>query len=190
MADTGAPFFLPFPLSTDLVTDGAQAIEDLADAVAAELDLIPAGIGSNVVQTVKTDAFTTTGRAEPTGYRAVITPSSTSSKILIIVAATISGNDNTVPTRVHLMRGTTEIALGDSAGSRTRAAMAGSGGFTRDNASASIVFLDSPSTTSAVTYRVELSSFATSHLNRSRNDDDSSIVARTISTITVIEVAV
>lgn len=40
MSDTGPPFNLPFPLGTDLVIDGAQAIEDLATAVAATLDVV------------------------------------------------------------------------------------------------------------------------------------------------------
>lgn len=38
MADTGAPWNLPYPLDTDLVKDGAEAIEDLALAVDAGLD--------------------------------------------------------------------------------------------------------------------------------------------------------
>jgi hypothetical protein len=33
MADTGAPFNLPYPLSTDLVIDGASDIQDLAEQV-------------------------------------------------------------------------------------------------------------------------------------------------------------
>ena len=38
MADTGAPWNLPYPLPTDLVRDGAQAIQDLAEATADGLD--------------------------------------------------------------------------------------------------------------------------------------------------------
>jgi hypothetical protein len=37
MADTGAPWNLPYPLDTDLVIDGAQNFEDLADSVALGL---------------------------------------------------------------------------------------------------------------------------------------------------------
>jgi hypothetical protein len=40
MADTGAPYNLPYPLPTDLVIDGAQAIQDLAEAVDDGLDLV------------------------------------------------------------------------------------------------------------------------------------------------------
>jgi hypothetical protein len=37
MATTGAPWNLPYPIDTDLVIDGAQNFEDLADGVAAGL---------------------------------------------------------------------------------------------------------------------------------------------------------
>jgi hypothetical protein len=38
MATTGAPWNLPYPVSTDLVRDGAVAIENLAEATATQLD--------------------------------------------------------------------------------------------------------------------------------------------------------
>ena len=41
MADTGAPYFLPYPEPTDLVRDGADAIKDLAEALAQALEDIP-----------------------------------------------------------------------------------------------------------------------------------------------------
>jgi hypothetical protein len=41
MADTGAPYFLPYPENTDLVRDGADAIKDLAEALAQALEDIP-----------------------------------------------------------------------------------------------------------------------------------------------------
>lgn len=53
MADTGAPWNLPYPLSTDLVRDGAQAIEDLAEATATGLSAAGA---SQSVTLIATDA--------------------------------------------------------------------------------------------------------------------------------------
>jgi hypothetical protein len=41
VADTGAPFFLPYPLPTDLVRDGADDIKALAEALAQALEDIP-----------------------------------------------------------------------------------------------------------------------------------------------------
>lgn len=46
MADTGAPWNLPYPLDTDLVIDGATAIQDLADAVDVGLDTVQSGFSS------------------------------------------------------------------------------------------------------------------------------------------------
>ena len=54
MADTGAPFFLPYPLPSDLVRDGADDIKALAEAMAQALEDIPVTIK-------KVQAFTTTG---------------------------------------------------------------------------------------------------------------------------------
>jgi len=61
MADTGAPFFLPYPLDTDLVRDGAADIEALAEAVALALENIP-------VTEKRIEAFTGSGNwTVPTG---------------------------------------------------------------------------------------------------------------------------
>ena len=54
-----------------------------------------------------------------------------------------------------------------------------------------IHFLDSPSTTSSITYKVQYSNEegATIHVNRTGNDTDASKYPRAISTITVMEVS-
>ncbi len=54
MADTGAPFFLPYPLPSDLVRDGADDIKALAEAMAQALEDIPVTIK-------KVEAFTGSG---------------------------------------------------------------------------------------------------------------------------------
>jgi hypothetical protein len=58
MPDTGAPWNIPYVESTDLVSDWPADSLALANAIAAGLDDAGnAGIGSNVVQAVKTDTF-------------------------------------------------------------------------------------------------------------------------------------
>ena len=54
----------------------------------------PAGIGSNVVQTVKTDTFTTTSATfeDITGLAVTITPTSASSKILVLCSLQWGGS--------------------------------------------------------------------------------------------------
>jgi hypothetical protein len=59
MADTGNPWFIPFAEPSDLVRDWPALSSAVGTAVAAGLSAAGnAGIGSNVVQTVKTDTFT------------------------------------------------------------------------------------------------------------------------------------
>jgi hypothetical protein len=57
MATTGAPWNLFYPLGTDLVKDGAGDIQQLAEDVLARLRFRALGLGTNVVQAVKTDVL-------------------------------------------------------------------------------------------------------------------------------------
>ena len=197
MADTGLPWELPYPLPTDLVRDGADAIKDLAEAVADGLDAAGnAGIGSNVVQAVKLDTFTTTtaGYVTVTGLSATITPTTDNSKILVVAfvnAAQGSGSGNNL--QLRLTGGNASTFIGDADGSRTRAAAG-----TRSSAnigpgtllSFTLSYLDNPTTTSPVTYSVELGRVSgTAYINRTETDSNASDYPRTASSITVIEVA-
>jgi hypothetical protein len=195
MPDTGAPYFIPFADSSDLVRDWPDLSEDVAEAVA---DAIPRGLGLNVVQSVLTDIFTTTTTSftTVTGLSASITPSSTSSKVLIIAQVTWAFSGGTfVDERGHfkVTRGGTDIYIGDTAGNRVRAVYGGSN--RSDNVGAinsnSIVFLDSPNTISSTTYRVEArtGSGTALYVNRSSADTDDANHTRGASSITVIEVA-
>ena len=146
-----------------------------------------------VVQTVKTDTFSHTGNiavTDVTGLNVTITPSSNSSKILIQVFMNISNNNIS---RVQIVRGTTAIALGDAAGSRpVGAASMNNGGDTNVVDPLTMIFLDSPSTTNATTYKVAFSNelnSSTFAVNRSMNDTNNIVGVRSISTITAMEVA-
>ena len=105
-----------------------------------------------------------------------ITPSATSSKILVFFAMRLSTgtNDNIA---YRLMRGSTAIHIGDSAGSRLQAT--GAIRITDDARgemhTESSVFLDSPSTTSATTYKLQwTNTYHTDarYINRSDQDTD------------------
>jgi hypothetical protein len=193
MADTGSPFNLPYPLPTDLVRDGADAIKDLAEATATGLSNIPvlAGIGTNVVSVTKNDPFSLSSATftQITGLDASITPSSASSKVLVIVALNgvgVSTGSGAPRVSFNLRRGSTNIAqpsAGTSASSTTHpVGQVGAG----DARSGSIVFLDSPGVGTSVNYNVTMSvTSSTGYLNRRGSDDQST----TVSSITVIEVA-
>lgn len=152
-----------------------------------------AGAVLQVVQSVKTDTAsgTNTSQADVAGLSASITPSSASSKILVIL--NINGNGTALGNhiRLSLMRDATQIAMGDAAGSRKRL----SGWIYNPDSygigSSVTTFLDSPSTTSAVTYKVQASCEGGSGwwINRSSGDPDNAISGRTISSITLMEIA-
>ena len=155
----------------------------------------PAGAVLQVVSTTKTDTFSTTSTSftDITGLSVSITPTSSSSKILVIssLCGAVSGASNTGQYR--LMRDSTAIGIGDAAGSRTRS----SSGLTYQadtNRLDSYTFqtLDSPATTSAITYKVQTitssASFAV-YIGRTYTDSDSATWPRTASTITVMEIA-
>lgn len=131
-----------------------------------------------------------------TGLNTTITPISTLSKILVI--ANVNGARSTSQARVgiQLMRNSTAVGVGDAAGSRRRI---GSVSFVDNVAeltmtNVSAMFLDSPATTSQVTYGVQAwngdtSGTQTIYINRTGTDTDESAIARAASTLTLIEVA-
>jgi hypothetical protein len=199
MPDTGAPWLLPYPSPSDLVRDAPQAFEDLASAAATSLSAVRAlGLGTNVVQVAKRDAFSTSSSSfvAVTGLSASITCSSSSSKVLIVVQITHGLNAPNNNGRFRLTGGNATTYIGNAAGSRVRAVFdmtpRGTGEYHPSNEARSgvIVYLDSPGTTSAVTYGVECStSGGTLGVNRSSDDSDSSSRVRGASSITLIEVA-
>jgi hypothetical protein len=151
------------------------------------------GAGSilQVVSTTKADTFSTTSTTftDVTGLTATITPRSTSSKIMIF--ATLTGDGTLGGTILHsrLVRGATAISIGDADGIRTRNS---SSLFSNANTpeSAGITFLDSPATTSSITYGVQVRvDSSTGYVNRTSSDSDAASTSRPVSSITLMEVA-
>ncbi len=143
-----------------------------------------------VVQTAKTDTFTSSSSSftDITGLSVSITPSSASSKVMVIVETNTSttGGNNAI---LRLLRGSTAIAVGDSAGSRPQAFAQTRVNDTNASLGSSVNFLDSPNTTSATTYKVQMmSQSGTVGINRTNADSDSATIARTFSSITVMEI--
>ena len=154
----------------------------------------PAGSVLQVVSTTKTDTFSATAElVDITGLSLSITPSSTSSKILIICQIQIQGAN--AGTGVRLLRDSTPLALGDESGSRSRLTMVGQYGTTSPSqfsiGASHINYLDSPSTTSAITYKLQGTCLSSSafYVNRTYYDSDNSNASRSSSTITVMEIA-
>jgi hypothetical protein len=154
-----------------------------------------AGSVLQVVSTTKTDTFSTTSSTynDLTGLSATITPQSTGSKILIMYNYESNATETSNQLMSRLMRDSTPIAVGDSAGSRTPATTGMNG-----QSTASVMqvnfgqFLDSPGTTSAVTYKIQVRCTVngqTAYVGRTITDSDTANYSRTPSTITLIEVA-
>ena len=196
MPDTGAPHFIPFADPTDLVRDWPALSEDVADAVAAGLTAAGnAGIGSNVVQTVKTDTFTSTSTSfvTVTGLTATITPTTDTSRVLV-VAQIATGNAGDSGSMYKITGGNSSVYVGDAEGTRVRGVFGGFYGNVLASVvlAQSIVFLDSPSTTSATTYQVEArgsASLPAVFVNRPGDGADGGNLLRGASSITLIEVA-
>jgi len=147
-----------------------------------------------VVSTTKADTTSTTSTSfvDLTGMSVSITPKSTTSKVLVMVTAQGSAT-STGSMYIRLMRDSTAIAIGDAAGSRTRASFGIDTNATTDYAySGSICHLDSPATTSATTYKLQWNSGdsgGAAYLNRGSGDADNLYYGRYASSITVMEIA-
>jgi len=145
-----------------------------------------------VVQAVKSDPFSTSTDNtwnDIAGMSASITPSSTTSKILVMCSVFGSSQSNGF---VRLLRGSTAICVGDAAGTRVQASTGSFYTYADGNITNTqpITFLDSPATTSATTYKIQVWINANSfYLNQDRGGVDSADRARGASTITLMEVS-
>ena len=144
------------------------------------------GIGTNVVSAAKTDTFSTTSTT-PTaipGLSVSITPSSATSKILVIGYGVLGHAATGQVGHLWLRKDSTVLVEGSGTYNSTYAARSWPSNY--QTYAATMVFLDSPATTSSVTYDIALGTTgSTVYLNRS---GDVSTV-QSASTITVIEVA-
>jgi len=156
------------------------------------------GLGTNVVETIKTDTFSTASASYTgiTGLTATVTPSSATSKVLIIAQITYGiTNSNGDGFHIRLSGGNTATYIG-AAGSGQIQSVFGGRITSTDNRStwaltATLVYLDSPAAVTATTYGAEVRCgvSGTFYVNRSSADEASALGSRGASSITVIEVA-
>ena len=156
MPNTTDNFDIPFLDGTELVRDYPQFSEDLAEAIDDALSDVALGAGKilQVVYGSTTAGVTNTSLTlADTGLSATITPTSASSKILVVFNQSLQFMANSglgVLAQVVLFRGSTSVAT-----MRIRALS--SSDIWRQHRSDSLVFLDSPNTTSATTYKTQFS---------------------------------
>jgi hypothetical protein len=151
----------------------------------------PAGTVLQIVSTTKTDAWSNTTQNawnDVTGLSVSITPSSSANRILVSGQLSYAASSNLY---FRLVRGSTAIAVGDTAGSRISCTGASGYNFGDGNVgeNATFQFLDSPSATTSTTYKIQVYGFSIAQfVNRVVTDTDSTVSPRNVSTITVTEV--
>lgn len=181
-----------------LISDGSSEIQMQANGI-TKATLNSSGFSSpghvlQVLQATKTDAYTTTNTSynTPTGLSVSITPSSTSSKILVIASIDFGVNGDSGHTYARIYRDSTSIFEASTAGGRNLATFAQNNSGGNGGRCQTTTYIDSPSTTSSITYSIQIKSSngTTVYVNRSVRDADSGTYdGRTVSSITVMEVA-
>ena len=146
----------------------------------------------NIVQTVKTDTFVqnpSSAWVDITGLSVAITPTLSTSKVLVQIDICGGGVNAVNVAHFRLMRGSTVIYAGSAAGNRS---LGFGGAIALDvnvTPATSGTFIDAPSTTSAVTYKIQTNSNGIVYINRSSNDADDARRLRGVSSLTVTEIA-
>lgn len=135
----------------------------------------------NILQVVNatysTPASSSSVTYADTGLTASITPTSTSSKILVIVNQAGCGKDtNNTNLGLKLFRGSTELCKFEHSAGYTNTATASFIG------SCSVCYLDSPSSTSSTSYKTQFASLGSVVAVRIQDNNS-------VSTITLMEVA-
>ena len=157
----------------------------------------PAGGGKvlQCVSTLKTDttvvSFTGT-YTDISGLSVAITPSATSSKILVMAHVNGCNDINSNNVYMRIVRGSTAIASGASPSSRIAGTFALQVPANNHLNTGSMTVLDSPSSTSELTYKIQGETGNAGgggiHINRSQQDSDNESTMRAVSSITVMEI--
>ena len=165
-------------------------------------DGLPSGSSGGIIQVksaTKTDTQSISGTgssADISGLSITITPTRSDSKILVMYSVNAGATEGGYNGALNLFRDSTQIYLGDAASNRARVSnlisISNTGGGTDYNmVHLSGHHLDSPSTTSATTYKLQLKNLSSEslYINQSKNDGDQTYIARTASSITVMEIS-
>ena len=172
-------------------TGGISDTKAVADAA------MPAGAILQVVQVVKTDTFSSNSDTftDLTGLSATITPSATSSKVLVQVSLVFGGSNDAYGAG-QLLRDSTVLGLAPSDGNRTQSTFTLNGeGDTNQHKLQNLGFtyLDSPNTTSATTYKLQGRTYTGDNryftINKTYLDGNNGYNQRGTSRIVLMEVA-
>jgi hypothetical protein len=192
--NTGSSYTITLPAATaNLVTtsDSGVVTTGMIASGAITRSLLPAGSVLQVVQTVVTAASSYSGSTyqDISGMSVSITPTKSSSKILVIVDLKIGSSGNQFQNTI--LRNGSQIYVGDASGSRGQSSSAYYYADGNIMVSCPSTYLDSPATTSLLTYKLQgrTDAGAAWYLNRTPSDANSITGTRTASSITVMEIS-
>ena len=192
-----------------IVTQNVVDTADIADgsittaklATNAVRDEMPSG---SVIQTVQTKLTSTVSigsigvgaeSGNVSGFTRTITPISSSNKILVTLNAGIGNGTLDQSGTITLYRDDAKVTdfVGDTAGSRKRTSTGNMGsGNPRDISQLTFTYLDSPSSTSELTYSIRVShndgASQSLYLNRSADDNDANYASRMASAMILQEI--
>jgi hypothetical protein len=159
------------------------------------IDLLPSNFPIQIVQTVRDTiySFTDDGWIDIPDLSINLTRKDTSSKIRIqaSIHATLRGtNSGQHNIGYRIVRGSTAIGIGDASGDRTRASAQTNLGVTYGNSHTTIDFIDTPSSSATITYKIQARLGISTHtgiINGSWSDDNAVYVFRPISTMILTE---
>jgi hypothetical protein len=190
--------------ANDVVEVHSRVLQGIADtytqaqADARYVSKTAPGSVVQVLNVTKTDAQVISGAQwnDISGLSLSITPRYVSSKILVIADVKAAGDTDASVVRSRVLRDSTAVGIGDAASSRPRSLSefymaSGAGPFYVAQLGGNI--WDSPNTTSAITYKVQLGgdlNSSTVFINRTEGDRDNAYYdGRFISSITLMEIA-
>ena len=166
----------------DKIQDGTIVDADIASgaAIAGSKLVMPTGSVLQVVQQVH-HTFTQINNSSSyvdTGLTQAITPSSSSNKILVVFSIQLGTNSTSSQNiQARLLAGSTVIRMLDNIHNSVSHAL---------EAQASFQYLHSPSTTSAVTYKLQMKGTSSAHF---RINNYNSSANEACSTMTLMEIA-
>ena len=173
-----------------------MALVRLNNQSISSVTALPSGIATGkvlqVVQTIDKDqgSFALATDTLSTWMTVNITPSSTSSKILVRFDAYFGNQSTPAHPYVILRRNGSDIYRANTAGSRKNST-GYAGNMGNENLQClSNEFLDSPSSTSQVSYTLNVAGFAGRTFYKNIPDVNSSATATACSSITVMEIAI
>ena len=185
-------------------TIGGLAVGGLPDGTIAAADLASGAGGKflQIISSVKTDTFTkgtstdwldidgTDQAGSGSVWCCKITPSAATSKILVLATLAFS---TTYYGSGRLVRDSTAIAIGAAASNRTQGTWGSGYASTGMSPVFSVPFLDSPASTSELTYKAQIATPHSASYGASVNvpitgDADAAYITRPVSIITLVEV--